>query len=83
MESGQQAKAARVSVIYTVRFTPEAQQQLDDLEIHFAEAGSPIAAARYVDSSSTSAKNCKPSRTEARSATTFVPACGRKVFAGA
>lgn len=37
-------------MIYTVRFTPEAQQQLDDLEIHFAEAGSPIAAARYVDS---------------------------------
>lgn len=35
---------------HTVHFTPEAQQQLDELETHIADAGSPIAAARYVDS---------------------------------
>ncbi len=34
---------------YIVRFTPEAQDQLDELESHIAEAGSPLAAARYVD----------------------------------
>lgn len=37
-------------MIYTVQFTPEAQQQLDELEAHIAEAGSPVVAARYVDS---------------------------------
>lgn len=37
-------------MIYAVNFTPEAQQQLDELEAHIAEVGSPIAAARYVDS---------------------------------
>lgn len=37
-------------MIHAVRFTPEAQQQLVDLETHFAQAGSPVAAARYVDS---------------------------------
>lgn len=35
---------------YTVHFTPEAQQQLDELETHIAEVGSPTVAARYVDS---------------------------------
>jgi toxin ParE1/3/4 len=37
-------------VIHTVRFTPEALNQLDELESHIAGAGAPIAAARYVDS---------------------------------
>lgn len=37
-------------MIYRVHFTPEAQQQLDDLETHIAGAGSPAVAARYVDS---------------------------------
>lgn len=37
-------------MIYVVRFSPEAQQQLDELESHIAEVGSPTAAARYVDS---------------------------------
>lgn len=35
---------------HTVHFTPEAQQQLDELETHIAGAGSPSVAARYVDS---------------------------------
>ncbi|MER9327567.1 type II toxin-antitoxin system RelE/ParE family toxin [Mesorhizobium sp. M0152] len=34
---------------HTVRFTPEALNQLDELEGHIAEAGSPAVAARYVD----------------------------------
>jgi toxin ParE1/3/4 len=37
-------------VIYPVRFTLEAQRQLDELETHIARAGSPAVAARYVDS---------------------------------
>jgi toxin ParE1/3/4 len=37
-------------VIYEVYFTPEAQHQLDELEAHISEAGSPIVAARYIDS---------------------------------
>lgn len=35
---------------YTVHFTPEALEQLDELETHIAGAGSPIGAGRYVDS---------------------------------
>ena len=35
---------------HIVRFTPEALGQLDELESHIADAGSPLAAARYVDS---------------------------------
>lgn len=35
---------------HTVLFTPEAQQQLGDLETHIAGIGSPTVAARYVDS---------------------------------
>ena len=35
---------------HTVDFTPEALQQLDQLEAHIAEAGSPTVAARYVGS---------------------------------
>lgn len=35
---------------HTVHFTPEALQQLDELEIHIAGASSPTVAARYVDS---------------------------------
>ncbi|QND61776.1 type II toxin-antitoxin system RelE/ParE family toxin [Mesorhizobium huakuii] len=34
---------------HTVHFTPEAQQQLDELETHIAGVGSPNVAARYVD----------------------------------
>lgn len=34
---------------HTVHFTPEAQQQLDELETHIARVGSPNVAARYVD----------------------------------
>lgn len=33
-----------------VRFTPEAQDQLDKIEAFIAEAGAPDTAARYVDS---------------------------------
>lgn len=33
-----------------VHFTPEALQQLDEMETHIAEVGSPTVAARYVDS---------------------------------
>lgn len=36
--------------MHTVHFTPEALQQLDELEAHIAGVGSPIVAARYVDS---------------------------------
>lgn len=35
---------------HTVLFTPEAQQQLDELETHITGVGSPTVAARYVDS---------------------------------
>ena len=35
---------------HTVRFTPEALNQLDELETHIAGVGSPTVAARYVDS---------------------------------
>ncbi|CAI2936809.1 type II toxin-antitoxin system RelE/ParE family toxin [Aminobacter niigataensis] len=35
---------------HSVLFTPEAQQQLDELETHIAGVGSPTVAARYVDS---------------------------------
>ncbi|BCH30430.1 hypothetical protein MesoLjLc_23600 [Mesorhizobium sp. L-8-10] len=35
---------------HTVRFTPEALNQLDELETHIAGVGSPRMAARYVDS---------------------------------
>lgn len=35
---------------HTVRFTPEALNQLDKLEAHIAGVGSPVVAARYVDS---------------------------------
>ena len=35
---------------HTVYFAPEALQQLDELEAHIAAVGSPIVAARYVDS---------------------------------
>ncbi|GLK73469.1 type II toxin-antitoxin system RelE/ParE family toxin [Ancylobacter dichloromethanicus] len=35
---------------HTVRFTPEALNQLDELEAHIAGVGSPTVAARYVDS---------------------------------
>ncbi|MGH7118255.1 MAG: type II toxin-antitoxin system RelE/ParE family toxin [Acetobacteraceae bacterium] len=34
---------------YTVRFAPEVQDQLAAIERHIAEAGSPVAAVRYVD----------------------------------
>lgn len=34
---------------YTVKFAPEALDQLDAIEDYIAHAGSPIAAARYVD----------------------------------
>jgi plasmid stabilization system protein ParE len=37
-------------VTHTVRFTPEALNQLDELEAHIAGVGSPTVAARYVDS---------------------------------
>lgn len=36
--------------MHTVHFTPETLQQLDELEAHIAGVGSPIVAARYVDS---------------------------------
>lgn len=35
---------------HTVRFSPEALEQLDGLETHIAGAASPVVAARYVDS---------------------------------
>lgn len=35
---------------HTVRFTPEALNQLDELEAHIAGVGSPTVVARYVDS---------------------------------
>lgn len=35
---------------HIVHFTPEAREQLDELENHIAGEGSPIVAARYVDS---------------------------------
>lgn len=36
-------------MIFVVRFTPEAQRQLDELETHIAVAASPSIAARYID----------------------------------
>lgn len=35
---------------YTVQFTPEAREQLDELEGYIADAASPVVAAGYVDS---------------------------------
>jgi len=37
-------------VTHTVYFTPEARDQLDELETYIAEARSPVVAARYIDS---------------------------------
>jgi toxin ParE1/3/4 len=37
-------------VTHTIRFTPEALQQLDELEGHISGVGSPIVAAQYVNS---------------------------------
>lgn len=34
---------------YAVRFAPEALDQLEAIEDYIAQAGSPLAAARYVD----------------------------------
>jgi toxin ParE1/3/4 len=37
-------------VIYTVHLSSKALRQLDELEAHIAEAGSPLAARRFIDS---------------------------------
>jgi plasmid stabilization system protein ParE len=36
-------------VSYTLRFSPEALQQLEELEDYIAEASSPLRAAKYID----------------------------------
>ncbi len=67
---------------HTVHFTPEARDQLDELENHIAGRGSPIVAARYIDAI---VDYCESLlfRTGAHGAMTFGRACGRLGIVGA
>lgn len=66
---------------HTVRFTPEALDHLDKLEVDISGVASAAVASGYVDSIVDHSRSCKPFRTEAHGATIFDRACERWGFA--
>jgi len=70
-------------VTYTVRFTPEALNQLDELETHIAGVGSPTVAATYIDSIVDYCENLRTFPHRGTRRDDIRPACGHLGIAAA